>query len=182
MKCFVSVLSLLGVAAAAPQFIADTPEVQQAKIAFAQEFNKAARGAAIALQESGIVADPNDPNFSPAAVPYEHVEIPAEPYVHIEPPYVYTEGEDEPVVAAAPVQAPVAPVQAPVQFAQPAFNVPAQNAAFNLAAFQQYNGIFAPQQFVPQQFAPAQQFAFVPQQRVAGGCYNNKGEGVQCRF
>merc|ERR1712133_123429 len=78
MKSFVSVLGLIGAAAAAPQFLADTPEVQQAKIDFAAAFNKAARGSAIALEQAGIVSDPNNPDFSPAAEPYVHVDIPAE--------------------------------------------------------------------------------------------------------
>jgi len=171
MKSFVSVLGLIGAAAAAPQFLADTPEVQEAKIAFARAFNKAAKGSAIALQQAGVQdTDPNAPDYSPAAVPYVHVDIPAEPYVHNEPEYVYEEGaSDEPVqqVAAVPAPAP-APVQAQAPAVQNpfpvqnAFNVPAQNAAF--APFNpQYNGIYSPQQlaFNPQQ----QQFAFNPQQQ-----------------
>merc|ERR1712088_1212759 len=124
MKSFVSVLGLIGAAAAAPQFLADTPEVQQAKIDFAAAFNKAARGSAIALEQAGIVIDPNNSDFSPAAEPYVHVDIPAEPYVHIEPEYVHQEGDVAPVApVVAPAPAPVAPAPvapaAPVQF-QPA--------------------------------------------------------------
>merc|ERR1712088_635491 len=187
MKSFVSVLGLIGAAAAAPQFLADTPEVQQAKIDFAAAFNNAARGSAVALEQAGIVIDPNNSDFSPAADPYVHVDIPAEPYVHIEPEYVHQEGDVAPV-------APVAPA-APVQF-QPAlgpqvnpFNVPIQNAAFafNPALAQQYAGIYNPQQL--QGFADPFGFAGFPQQAAAltaapavvqGGCYNNKGEGVEC--
>merc|ERR1719415_502385 len=143
MKSFVSVLGLIGAAAAAPQFLADTPEVQQAKIDFAAAFNKAARGATIALEQAGTVVDPNNPDFSPAAEPYVHVDIPAEPYVHIEPEYVYQEGE-----AAVAAPAPVAPVAAQQQVVNPFVNVP-QNAAlaFNPALAQQYAGIYNPQQF-----------------------------------
>merc|ERR1719415_90393 len=157
MKSFVSVLGLIGAAAAAPQFLADTPEVQQAKIDFAAAFNKAARGATIALEQAGTVVDPNNPDFSPAAEPYVHVDIPAEPYVHIEPEYVHQEGEAAvaPVAPVAPVQFQPAPVSAPQQqVVNPFVNVP-QNAAlaFNPALAQQYAGIYNPQQ---------QQFAFNP--------------------
>merc|ERR1712212_719859 len=177
MKCFVSVLGLIGAAAAAPQFLADTPEVQEAKIAFARAFNKAAKGSAIALQQAGVQdPDPNDPDYSPPAVPYVHVDIPAEPYVHNEPAFDDYEN-DEPVqqaaaaVPAAPVRQapaaapafPAAPVQAQAPAVQNPF--PVQNP--------QYNGIFSPQQlaFNPQQqrfaFNPQQQqqFAFNPQQQ-----------------
>ena len=124
-------LALIGAAAAAPQFIADTPEVQEAKIAFAEAFNKAARGSAIALQEAGVVTDPNDADYSPAAEAYVHVDVPAEPYVHIEP--VCDEaGHCDGAAPAAPVQLP-----APVPKAAPAV---------------------VPQQFVPAP-APVQQFA-----------------------
>merc|ERR1711973_665639 len=184
MKCFVSVLGLIGAAAAAPQFIADTPEVQEAKIAFAKAFNKAAKGSAIALEQAGVQdTDPNDPNYSPPAVPYVHVDIPAEPYVHDEPDYVAGSDDEPAQPAAAPVaapvpqfQAPVAPVapvtpatfQAPVQAPVPVqnrFNVPAQNPTFAPFNFnpQQQQQQFA---FNPQQvFAPQQQFAFNPQQQ-----------------
>merc|ERR1712055_1287891 len=143
MKSFVSVLGLIGAAAAAPQFLADTPEVQQAKIDFAAAFNKAARGSAVALEQAGIVIDPNNSDFSPAAEPYVHVDIPAEPYVHIEPEYVHQEGDVAPVAPAAPVQ--FQPALGPQ--VNP-FNVPIQNAAFafNPALAQQYAGIYNPQQ------------------------------------
>merc|ERR1711973_961897 len=197
MKCFVSVLGLIGAAAAAPQFIADTPEVQEAKIAFAKAFNKAAKGSAIALEQAGVQdTDPNDPNYSPPAVPYVHVDIPAEPYVHDEPDYVAGSDDEPAQPAAAPVaapvpqfQAPVAPVapvtpapfQAPVQAPVPVqnrFNVPAQNPAFAPFNFnpqqQQQQFAFNPQQvFAPQQLAfnpqAQQQFAFNPvaQQQLA---------------
>jgi len=162
MKSFVSVLGLIGAAAAAPQFLADTPEVQQAKIDFAAAFNKAARGATIALEQAGTVVDPSNPDFSPAAEPYVHVDIPAEPYVHIEPEYVHQEGE-APVAAPAPVApaAPVAPV-APAPVYAGIYN-PQQQFAFN-----PYFAAGFPQAALP---APAV---------VQGGCYNNKGEGVEC--
>merc|ERR1711872_1112584 len=110
--------------------LADTPEVQQAKIDFAAAFNKAARGATIALEQAGTVVDPSNPDFSPAAEPYVHVDIPAEPYVHIEPEYVHQEGEAAVAapVAPAPVQFQPAPVSAPQQVVNPFVNVP-QNAA-----------------------------------------------------
>jgi len=189
MKCFVSTLALLGVAAAAPQYIADTPEVQDAKIAFAEAFNRAARGSAIALQEAGpIVTDPKDADFSPAAEAYVHVEVPAEPYVHIEP-LCDAEGNCE-GVAKAPVAAPLPKAApAPARFAP----APVQQAAAPVNA-----GLFNP--FVPfngQQAAfyanngalinPAQAFqpaapvtrGFV-QGQFTGTCYNNLGEGVPC--
>jgi len=190
MKCFVSVLGLIGAAAAAPQFIADTPEVQEAKIAFARAFNKAAKGSAIALEQAGVQdTDPNDPDYSPPAVPYVHVDIPAEPYVHDEPAYDGSDNEPaQPAaapVAPTPFQAPVAPVapvtpapfQAPVQAPAPVqnrFAVPAQNPAFapfnfNPQQQQQQQFAFNPQQvFAPQQLAfnpQPQQFAFNPQQQ-----------------
>jgi len=185
MKCFVSVLGLIGAAAAAPQFIADTPEVQEAKIAFAQAFNKAARGSAIALEQAGVQdTDPNDPDYSPPAVPYVHEDIPAVPYVHDEPAYVYQGDVDEPAQPAAAPVAPAAPVtpapfQTPIQAPAPAvqnrFNVPAQNPAFAPFNFnqafpaQQQQFAFNPQQaFAPQALAfnpQAQQFAFNPVQQ-----------------
>merc|ERR1711973_391866 len=175
MKCFVSVLGLIGAAAAAPQFIADTPEVQEAKIAFAKAFNKAAKGSAIALEQAGVQdTDPNDPNYSPPAVPYVHVDIPAEPYVHDEPDYVAGSDDEPAQPAAAPVAAPVPQFQAPVQAPVPVqnrFNVPAQNPTFAPLNFnpqqQQQQFAFNPQQvFAPQQLAfngQPQQFAFNPQ-------------------
>jgi len=175
MKCFVSVLGLLGVAAAAPQFIADTPEVQEAKIAFAKAFNKAARGSAIALEQAGVQdTDPNDPDYSPPAVPYVHVDIPAEPYVHDEPDFV-NEPAQPTAAAAAPAPVAPAPFQAPVQAPAPAvqqqlFN-PFTFNSVNQAAHpvQQQQFAFNPQQaFAPQALAfnpQQQQFAFNPQQQ-----------------
>merc|ERR1719305_1383763 len=98
---------------------------------------------------------------APQIVPYDHVEIAAEPYVHIEPELT---AEALGIInrSQRPQAAPVAaPVVAPQQFAAPV---------------QQFA------QFVPQQ----QQFAqFAPVQGVqaawTGGCYNNLGEGVPCR-
>merc|ERR1712142_159639 len=172
MKCFVSVLGLIGAAAAAPQFIADTPEVQEAKIAFAKAFNKAARGSAIALEQAGVQdTDPNDPDYSPPAVPYVHVDIPAEPYVHDEPNFI-----DEPAQPAAAPAAPApvapAPFQAPVQAPAPAVQNTQQlfnPFAFNAQPVQQQQFAFNPQQaFAPQALAfnpQQQQFAFNPQQQ-----------------
>merc|ERR1712168_163582 len=204
MKCFVSVLGLIGAAAAAPQFIADTPEVQEAKIAFAKAFNKAARGSAIALEQAGVQdTDPNDPDYSPPAVPYVHVDIPAEPYVHDEPNFI-----DEPAQPAAAPAAPApvapAPFQAPVQAPAPAVQNTQQlfnPFAFNAQPVQQQQFAFNPQQaFAPQalafnpqqqqfafnpqqqqQLAFPQQFAFPEQARAATGCFNNKGAAVACR-
>lgn len=176
MKCF-AILGLAGFAAAAPQYIADTPEVQQAKIAFAQAFNVRARASLSALNEAGVNnANPDQADFSPAALPYLHEEVTAVPYIHEDVPalpYVHDESVDAPaapVQVAAPVQAP-----APVQVQAPAYQ-PAAYAAYpanfgHFAFNQGFNG-YAP-------VAPVQPVA-VPQQR-AGGCYNWKGEGVQCR-
>jgi len=192
MKCFVSALALLGVAAAAPQYIADTADVQEAKIAFAEAFNRAARGSAIALQEAGVVSDPEDPDFSPAAEAYVHVDVPAEPYVHIEP-ICDAKGNCDGVAPAPKAAAPAparfapAPVRAPIQ--QAAAPVAAAGTfnpfvPFNFngqqAAFYANNGalINAPQQFAPAPVQPVQQ-GFV-QGQFTGTCYNNLGEGVPC--
>merc|ERR1712012_1235858 len=82
MKVFVPILALLGAANALPQYyIADTPEVQAAKNQFAQAYNLAASRAAAPSAVPVNVEDPS--NYSPAAEPYIHEEIPAVPYVHI---------------------------------------------------------------------------------------------------
>merc|ERR1719471_2538893 len=99
---------------------------------------------------------------APQIVPYEHVEIPAEPYVHEEPELTPEAlgiiDRSKPKVAVAPQQF-AAPVQQ--QFvAQPQ------------------------QQFIPQQqlFAQPQQFAAPVQGVWTGTCINNLGEGVPCRM
>merc|ERR1712180_394289 len=102
MKSFVSVIGLIGAAAAAPQYLADTPEVAAAKVEFKAAFDMAASEAAAALDAAGAVLE-----GSPAAEPYVHVEVPAEPYVHVEP-------AAEPVVAPAIVPAPLKLAGAPV--------------------------------------------------------------------
>merc|ERR1719281_1365055 len=90
---------------------------------------------------------------APQIVPYEHVEIPAEPYVHEEPELsdlalgIINRNKPVAVQAAAPVVQQVA--VAPQQFAAPV------------------------QQFVP----AAQPVAGV----WSGTCVNNLGQGVACR-
>merc|ERR1711973_926603 len=118
MKSFVSVIGLIGAAAAAPQYLADTPEVAAAKVEFKAAFDLAASKADML-------------DGAPAAEPYVHVDVPAELYVHDEPaleaaaevaaePYVHVEPAlevaAEPVVAPAIVPAPLklAPAPAPV--------------------------------------------------------------------
>merc|ERR1712226_670989 len=96
---------------------------------------------------------------SPQIVPYEHVEIAAEPYVHEEIELsdlalgIINRNKPETVPAAAPV--------VPQQFAAPV--------------------AVAPQQFA----APVQQFAAPVAAPVAGvwtgTCLNNLGQGVACR-
>merc|ERR1712133_26443 len=77
-----------------PQYyLADTPEVQAAKNQFAQAYNLAASRAAAPSAVPVNVEDPS--NYSPAAEPYIHEEIPAVPYVHEEiaaEPYVQIAG------------------------------------------------------------------------------------------
>merc|ERR1719471_2621033 len=100
---------------------------------------------------------------APQIVPYEHVEIPAEPYVHQEPELTPEAlgiiDRSKPKVAVAPQQF-AAPVQQQQFVAQPQ------------------------QQFVPQQqlFAQPQQFAAPVQGVWTGTCINNLGEGVPCRM
>ena len=100
---------------ALPQFyLADTPEVQAAKHQFAAAYNAAAARAAAPHAVPVGIEDPS--NYSPAAEPYVHVDIPAEPYVHEEVealPYVHIQGNADaaPAQPAAPV-APVAPAAA----------------------------------------------------------------------
>merc|ERR1719432_160070 len=92
---------------------------------------------------------------APQIVPYEHVEIEAEPYVHIEPELTQE--------ALGVIVRNSQPAVAPVQFAAPAVQqqfVPAQVA-----------------QVAPQQFAAAPVAAGV----WTGTCLNNLGQGVACR-
>merc|ERR1739848_551103 len=121
------------------------------------------RSLAFAPAAAPVVPVANALNFEdgetwPEAEPYVHVEIPAEPYVHIEGDAAPA---GEPYVApvqAAPVQAaPVQYAQAPVQYAQ------------------------AP---VYAQYAQAPVYAQAPAAPVAAptGCFNWKGESVQCRY
>merc|ERR1719348_2101161 len=91
---------------------------------------------------------------APQIVPYEHVEIPAEPYVHEEP-------ELSPEALGIIDRSKAKVAVAPQQFAaQPQ------------------------QQFIPQQqlFAQPQQFAAPVQGVWTGTCINNLGEGVPCRM
>lgn len=166
MKCFV-ILAIIGMSHALPQYyLADTLEVQAAKQQFAAAYNAAvSRGGAPQALPAGI-EDPS--NYSPAAEPYVHVEIPAEPYVHNEveaEPYVYVAGQDvaAPVQPAAPAYTPAAPAYTP---AAPAYApVQAAGNAYNLNfAFPDYAG-----------YQPAAPATFT------GTCYNWRGEGVPCR-
>merc|ERR1711973_923708 len=138
MKSFVSVIGLIGAAAAAPQYLADTPEVAAAKVEFKAAFDLAASKADML-------------DGAPAAEPYVHVEVPAEPYVHVEPA---VEVAAEPVVAPAIVPAPLKLAGAPV--------LPAGfYAAHHLAGY------------------PAP-LGYYPYALPVPGCFNNKGEAVEC--
>merc|ERR1711997_71943 len=143
MKCFV-ILALIGMCHSLPQYyLADTAEVQEAKRQFAAAYNEAVRRGGSPAPVPVAVQDPS--NYSPAAEPYVHVEIPAEPYVHD------ATGDDDavavvpalPAAPAAPVApvAPVAPAYAPVQPVAPAYNPASYNFA---AAPANYNFAAAP--------------------------------------
>merc|ERR1712110_1147858 len=143
MKCFV-ILAVIGMCHSLPQYyLADTAEVQEAKRQFAAAYNEAVRRGGSPAPVPVAVADPS--NYSPAAEPYVHVEIPAEPYVHD------ATGDDDavavvpalPAAPAAPVApvAPVAPAYAPVQPVAPAYNPASYNFA---AAPANYNFAAAP--------------------------------------
>merc|ERR1711962_1244480 len=164
MKSFVSVIGLISAAAAAPQYLADTPEVAAAKVEFKAAFDMAASEAAAALDAAGAVLE-----GSPAAEPYVHVEVPAEPYVH-----------DEPALEAAPEDVDIAAepyvhVEVP---AEPYVHVePAAPAPLKLAG--------AP--VLPAGFYAAHHFAgypaplgYYPYALPVPGCFNNKGEAVEC--
>jgi len=185
MKSFVSVIGLIGAAAAAPQYLADTPEVAAAKVEFKAAFDMAASEAAAALDAAGAVLE-----GSPAAEPYVHVEILAEPYVHDEPaleeaaevadiaaepyvhvevpaePYVHVEPAAEPVVAPAIVPAPLKLTPAPVAPAQLKLaGAPVLPAGFYAA--HHLAGYPAP-------------LGYYPYALPVPGCFNNKGEAVEC--
>merc|ERR1711997_149651 len=143
MKCFV-ILALIGMCHSLPQYyLADTAEVQEAKRQFAAAYNEGVRRGGSPAPVPVAIEDPS--NYSPAAEPYVHVEIPAEPYVHD------TTGDDGavavapalPAAPAAPVApvAPVAPAYAPAQPVAPAYNPASYNFA---AAPANYNFAAAP--------------------------------------
>merc|ERR1712168_291548 len=138
MKSFVTVIGLIGAASAAPQYLADTPEVAAAKVEFKAAFDLAASK-----------ADMLDgaPAAEVAAEPYVHVEVPAEPYVHVEPA---VEVAAEPVVAPAPLKLAGAPV------------LPA-----GFYAAHHFAGYPAP-------------LGYYPYALPVPGCFNNKGEAVEC--
>merc|ERR1711973_875987 len=173
MKSFVSVIGLIGAAAAAPQYLADTPEVAAAKVEFKAAFDMAASEAAAALDAAGAVLE-----GSPAAEPYVHVEILAEPYVHDEPaleeaaevadiaaePYVHVEVPAEPYVHVEPAAEPVvAPAIVPAQLKLA--GAPVLPAGFYAA--HHFAGYPAP-------------LGYYPYALPVPGCFNNKGEAVEC--
>merc|ERR1712243_507025 len=94
---------------------------------------------------------------------YVHVDIPAEPYVHEEipaEPYVHIEPEISPLALGIVRPGAQQQAAAPQQYQQP----------------QQYQA--QPQQQYYQQPHQPAGYASGPWQ---GQCYNNKGEGVECR-
>merc|ERR1712064_190517 len=154
MKCFV-ILAIIGMAHALPQYyLADTPEVQAAKQQFAAAYNAAASRAAAPQAVPAGIEDPS--NYSPAAEPYVHEEIPAEEYVHIAGKNAAVAAPAQPAAPAYAPVAPAAPAYAPVQAAGPNYNL-----NFGFPGYAGY-----------QPAAPA---------TFAGTCYNWKGEGVPCR-
>merc|ERR1711997_822135 len=202
MKCFV-ILAVIGMCHSLPQYyLADTAEVQEAKRQFAAAYNEAVRRGGSPAPVPVAVADPS--NYSPAAEPYVHVEIPAEPYVHD------ATGDDDavavvpalPAAPAAPVApvAPVAPAYAPVQPVAPAYNPASYNFAaapanYNLAAapanynlgfpgyagwagYQPYQQLQAAAPVAP--VAPVETARSAPATHVPGRCFNWQGEGVPC--
>merc|ERR1711997_1096065 len=134
MKCFV-ILAVIGMCHSLPQYyLADTAEVQEAKRQFAAAYNEAVRRGGSPAPVPVAIEDPS--NYSPAAEPYVHVEIPAEPYVHD------TTGDDDavavvPALPAAPA-APVAPAYAPANYnfagVPQGYNLAAAPANYNFAA------------------------------------------------
>jgi hypothetical protein len=95
---------------AAPQYyIADTPDVQQAKIQFAAAYNAAlARNGGYA-PAAPIAVSYSDDSGSPAALPYIHEEIEALPYIHEEVEAVAYE-HIEPQTIAEPIQLAANPI------------------------------------------------------------------------
>merc|ERR1711973_62764 len=170
MKSFVSVIGLIGAAAAAPQYLADTPEVAAAKVEFKAAFDLAASKAD--MLDGAPAAEPyvhDEPALEAAAEvaaePYVHVEVPAEPYVHVEPAL---EVAAEPVVAPAIVPAPLklAPAPAPVAPAPLKLaGAPVLPAGFYAA--HHLAGYPAP-------------LGYYPYALPVPGCFNNKGEAVEC--
>merc|ERR1711935_307801 len=166
MKCFIG-LATLAMASAAPQFfIADTPEVQAAKAQFSAAYNAAAQRNTIApvVQAAPVY---EDGQTWPEAEAYIHEDIAAEAYVHLEPAF-----KAGPVAPAAPVFQAAAPVwQQAAQVAQVADTPEVQAAKAEFAAAYsaalQRNGI-----------APAPVAPIAP---VREGCFNWKGQSVQCR-
>jgi hypothetical protein len=132
LKCsffFQIVLSVIvTLASAAPQFLADTPEVNAAKAQFFSAYNQAFAASAPTQQ----VADAEN---SPNAISYVHEDIEAEPYIHVEipaEPYIHQEGpaDDGVVPVAAPQQA-AAYVNNPVfSLDTQAYNGPVQQSTF----------------------------------------------------
>merc|ERR1711997_278644 len=207
MKCFV-ILAIIGMCHSLPQYyLADTPEVQEAKRAFAVAYNEAVRRGGSPAPVPVAIEDPS--NYSPEAEPYVHVEIPAEPYVHCDGAQC-SDGA-APVVPALPAQpaapvapvAPVAPAYAPVQQVAPAYAPANYNFAgvpqgYNLAAAPaNYNFAAAPANYnlgFPgyanwagyQQYqaaapvAPAAPVETVRSAPAAGTCLNWKGAAVPC--
>jgi len=161
MKSFVAVLGLVAAAAAAPQHIADAPDVAAAKVEFKATFDKVTADAAAALDAAGAVLE-----GSPAAEPYVHAEIEAEPYVHDEPalepmlaPYVHVEVPAEPYVEAA------VEVVMPEPEAPAAVPAPLKLAALPAGVIP-YGGFYAGAYPVPLGYAP--------------GCVNSLGMAVPC--
>merc|ERR1719384_1341254 len=100
---------------------------------------------------------------APQIVPYEHVEIPAEPYVHNEPELT---PEALGVIDRSNLR--TAPVAAPQQFAAPVQQqfVPQQQQFVAQQQFIPQQQQFLPQQqFIPQQQQFVAQQQFIPQQQ-----------------
>ena len=191
-------------ASASPQwYLADTQEVQEAKRQFAAAYNEAAARAA---PPSAVPAGFEDPSqYSPAAEPYVHVDIPAVPYVHEEWDPESETNVAAPAQPAAPVAAPVAPAAyapvAPAAYAPaaPAAYAPAAPAAYAPAQagtypfnfnFNPFNGYAGYQPYAGYQQAAYQPFpGYQPAAPVApaapetarSGCFNWQGAGVPCR-
>merc|ERR1712168_835303 len=165
MKSFVTVIGLIGAASAAPQYLADTAEVAAAKVEFKAAFDLAASKADML-------------DGAPAAEPYVHVDIPAELYVHDEPaleaaaedvdiaaePYVHVEVPAVPYVHVEPaVEVAAEPVVAPAPLKLA--GAPVLPAGFYAA--HHFAGYPAP-------------LGYYPYALPVPGCFNNKGEAVEC--